>query len=144
MEGVAVKILAIFRGPEFVGGGAGFVSTFASVFGELVDELAELLGVDVEVALGSVDEIFFDGGFHVKEFTFVGVEPVVGESGFTPKVEDVVVDGDAEFFVGCGEVEALGEGVFEGGAVVGDGVGDGAEGLGSSFVVGFEFGDEEE
>lgn len=110
---------------------------------ELVDELAELLFVDVEMALGGGDELCFDGGGEVEEFVVVGVEPVIGVGGFAPEVEDIVVDGDAEFFVGFGEVEALGEDMFEMGAVFGDGVGDGAELLGAAFVVGFEFGDDE-
>ncbi len=54
-----------------------------------------------------------------------------------------MVDGEAEFFVGLGEVEVVGEGVFEGGSVITNGLSDGAEVLGASFVVGFEFSDDE-
>ena len=74
---------------------------------------------------------------------FVGVEPVVGAGGFAPEVEGVVFDSEAQFFLGFGEFEMLVEEVGDVGAVVGDGVGDGAELLGSDSVVGFEFDDGE-
>lgn len=72
---------------------------------------------------------------------FVDVKPVVGVGGFTPEIEDVVVDSDAKFLVR--KIKALGKGVFEFWSVFGDSVGDGAEVLGSGFVVGFEFNDSE-
>ncbi len=141
VEGVAVEAGAGVG--EFVGGGAGVVGAVAFVVGELCEELSELLGVDVEVALGGGDEVFFDFGFEVEEFVFVGVEPVVGVCGFAPNVEDVVVNSEAELLLRFSEVEVLVEEVGNLGLVFGDGVGDGAEGLGSGFVVGFEFDDGE-
>ncbi len=84
MESVPVKVLTVFGGPEFVGNGAWIVGSMACMFGELVEELAELLGVDVEVALCGADEPFFGFGCEVEEFVVVGVEPVVGVGSFAP------------------------------------------------------------
>jgi len=77
------------------------------VFGELVDELSELGFIDVEAALGRDDEIFFDIGFEIEKFAFKGVGPVIRVLGFSPQVEGVIFDCEAEFFLGCFEVEPL-------------------------------------
>lgn len=140
VECFTVERFAPFSRVEFVGDGSGVVGAFASLVGELVDELSEFLFVDVEVLLSRFDESFFEVWCEVEEFVFVGVGPVVGVGGFAPEVEGVVVDGDAEFFLTFSEVEALVEEIFEDSAVGDDGVGNGAEILGSGSVVGFEFG----
>ena len=113
VEGVAVEVVVVFGGPEFVGNSSGLLDIFAGVGGELVEELSELGFVDIEVALGGSNVVFFHFGFKVDEFVFVGVEPVVGVGGFAPEVEDIVVDGETEFFSALGEVETLGDGACD-------------------------------
>ena len=63
MEGVAVEVLAVLGGPEFVGCSAGFGGALAGVVGELVEELSEFLLVDIEVTLGGFNELLLEFGF---------------------------------------------------------------------------------